>query len=126
MSALPPLVLVVDDHEDTRLLYVEYLTYHGFAVTGAADAQAAIESARQRTPNLLITDLKMPGMDGFTLLDTFKRDEYLRSVPAVILTAHVAAAARRRAAQIANAEFVAKPCLPNDLLTIVRRMIATV
>ena len=120
-----PCVLVVDDHEDTRLLYVEYLRFQGFRASAAEDGRAALRQAREERPDIVVMDLKMPDMDGFTLLEAFKRDIELQKVPVVILSGDVAGDARRRAAKIGSAEFVAKPCLPNELLAIVRRMIAS-
>lgn len=120
-----PRVLVVDDHEDTRLLYVEYLQFEGFRASAAEDGRTALQKAREERPDIVVMDLKMPDMDGFTLLEAFKRDIDLQKVPVVILTGDVAGDARRRAASIGSAEFVAKPCLPNELLAIVRRMIAS-
>ena len=124
-STRAPHVLLVEDHEDTRLLYVEYLQFEGFRATAVGDGASALRAVREDRPDLVIMDLKMPDMDGFTALETLKRDEQLRTVPVVILTADVTPHVRRRALAMGSAEFVPKPCLPNDLLALVRRMIAS-
>ena len=125
MLARAPHVLLVDDHEDTRLLYAEYLQFEGFRAQAVGDGHSALRAIREERPDVVIMDVKMPDMDGFTVLETLKRDENLRTVPVVILTADVAAHVRRRAAEGGSAEFVPKPCLPNELLAIVRRLIAS-
>ena len=125
MTGRAPLVLLVDDHEDTRLLYLEYLQFEGFRATAVGDGASALRAIDEERPDLVIMDVKMPDMDGFTVLETLKRDSSLRTVPVVILTADVGAHVRRRAAEAGSAQFVPKPCLPNDLLAIVRRMIAS-
>jgi two-component system cell cycle response regulator DivK len=123
--ALAPLVLFVDDHEDTRLLYVEYLQFEGFRAAGVGDGASALRAIREQRPDVIVMDVKMPAMDGFAVLDALKRDEELRTVPVVILTADAAPHIRRRALEMGSAEVVSKPCLPNDLLAVVRRMIAS-
>ena len=122
--ARTPLVLLVDDHEDTRSLYVEYLQGQGFRAEAVGDGATALRAVRRERPDLLIMDVKMPDMDGFTVLEALKRDEALRTIPVVILSADVAPPVRRRAIEMGSAEFVSKPCLPNELLAIVRRMTA--
>ena len=123
-SVRAPHVLLVEDHEDTRLLYVEYLQFEGFRATAVADGASALRAAHADRPDLVIMDLKMPDMDGFSVLDTLKRDDHLRTIPVVILTGNVAPHVRRRALEMGSAEFVSKPCLPNDLADVVRRTIA--
>jgi len=59
-----PLVLLVEDYEDTREMYREYLEFSGFAVVTAADGIEAIEKARSVRPDVVLMDLAMPGVDG--------------------------------------------------------------
>ncbi len=82
----PPLVLVVEDDPNQRALYEEELCDEGYAVVTAGDGREALETAQNRTPDLVVLDVNMPKMDG---LDTLARLlEVDRRVPVIIHTAY--------------------------------------
>ena len=60
-----PLILIVDDYDDAREMYSEYLVYRGFRVVEALDGVQALEQAQTRQPDLILMDLSLPGMDGW-------------------------------------------------------------
>ena len=108
-----PLVLIVDDHDDMRELYVEGLALFGFEAIGAADGQQACRRAWEVHPDIVVTDLTLRGSDGWQLIDDLKRDARTRDIP-VLLTGHAVASLQERAEREGCASFFVKPCLPDE------------
>lgn len=120
-----PLILVVDDYQDAREMYAEYLQYSGFRVAEARNGNEAVTQARSLKPDLILMDLSLPGMDGWEATRVLKADEETRHIPIVALTGHALAGASEGARKAGCDSFVTKPCLPDDLVVEVRRMLGT-
>ena len=118
-----PLILVVDDYEDAREMYAEYLRFCGFRVAEARNGNEALEQAFALMPDLILMDLSLPGMDGWEATRQLKADERTRQIPVVALTGHALAGASEDAKKAGCDSFVTKPCLPDDLVVEVRRML---
>ncbi len=88
-------VLVVDDDRDTRERLQGLLAKNGWTVTEAENGRAALDAARMRAPSLVLLDLNMPEMDGFTFLREFRSTPEWVSVPVVVMTARDLTAAER-------------------------------
>ena len=123
MSDQRPLVLVVDDYQDAREMYAEYLSFSGFRVVEASNGAEALQKAFELTPDVILMDLSLPGMDGWTATRSLKSDERTRRIPVVALTGHALAGASESARQAGCDAFVTKPCLPDDLVVEVRKML---
>src|SRR5215218_9866454 len=82
-----PLILIVDDHPDSRAMYCSFLEIEGFACVQADDGAAALRLASELRPALVIMDIAMPRMDGLEAVEEMKRDPVLRSIPVIVLTA---------------------------------------
>ena len=121
-----PLILVVDDYQDAREMYAEYLQFSGFRVAEARNGNEAVERAFALKPDLILMDLSLPGMDGWEATRRLKADEATRNIPIVALTGHALAGASEGARKAGCDSFVTKPCLPDDLVVEVRRMLGTV
>ena len=121
-----PLILVVDDYQDAREMYAEYLQYSGFRVAEARNGNEAVTQARSLKPDLILMDLSLPGMDGWEATRVLKADEETRHIPIVALTGHALAGASEGARKAGCDSFVTKPCLPDDLVVEVRRMLNAV
>ncbi len=121
-----PLILVVDDYQDAREMYAEYLQFSGFRVAEARNGNEALEQAFALKPDLILMDLSLPGMDGWEATRVLKADERTKSIPVVALTGHALAGASEGAKKAGCDSFVTKPCLPDDLVVEVRRMLGTV
>ena len=121
-----PLILVVDDYQDAREMYAEYLQYSGFRVAEAKNGNEAVAQARSLKPDLILMDLSLPGMDGWEATRVLKADDETRRIPIVALTGHALAGASEGALKAGCDSFVTKPCLPDDLVVEVRRMLNAV
>ena len=119
----PPLILVVDDYQDAREMYAEYLQFSGFRVAEAKNGNEAVEKAFALKPDLILMDLSLPGMDGWEATRRLKSDEATKHIPVVALTGHALAGASEGAKKAGCDSFVTKPCLPDDLVVEVRRML---
>ena len=119
-----PLILVVDDYEDAREMYAEYLRFCGFRVAEARNGNEALEQAFSQRPDLILMDLSLPGMDGWEATRQLKADDRTRHIPVVALTGHALAGASEGAKKAGCDSFVTKPCLPDDLVVEVRRMLS--
>jgi DNA-binding response OmpR family regulator len=114
-----PKVLLVEDHEDTRLMYAEFLG-DAFEVIQASDGEGALEAMRARTPDLVITDVSLPGVDGFELINRMRRETTLASVPVICLSGYSTDALEERAREVGCARLLQKPCLPDALAATVQ------
>ena len=120
------LILVVDDYQDAREMYAEYLQFSGFRVAEARNGNEAVAQAFSLRPDLILMDLSLPGMDGWEATRVLKADERTKHIPVVALTGHALAGASEGARKAGCDSFVTKPCLPDDLVVEVRRMLETV
>jgi two-component system cell cycle response regulator DivK len=120
-----PLVLVVDDFADNREMYSEYLTYSGYDVIEAKNGKEALEAAQARAPDIIIMDLSLPVMDGWEATRRLKADDRTRRIPVVALTGHALAGHSQGAREAGCDSFLAKPCLPDQLVAEIKRMLAT-
>ena len=123
MTEQGPLILVVDDYEDAREMYAEYLRFCGFRVAEARNGNEALEQACSLMPDLILMDLSLPGMDGWEATRQLKADTRTARIPVVALTGHALAGASEGAKRAGCDSFVTKPCLPDDLVVEVRRML---
>ena len=121
-----PLILVVDDYQDAREMYAEYLQFSGFRVAEARNGNEALEQAFALKPDLILMDLSLPGMDGWEATRVLKADDRTKKIPVVALTGHALAGASEGAKKAGCDSFVTKPCLPDDLVVEVRRMLGAV
>jgi CheY-like chemotaxis protein len=111
-----PLVLVVDDVEDNRAVYAEYLSVSGYRVAQASDGLQAIEQARGLRPDVVVMDMSLPVMDGWEATRRLKADAATRAIPIVALTGHSLGGPHGRAVRSAGCDRVlSKPCLPEQL-----------
>ena len=118
-----PLVLIVEDQSDLRLLYVEHLTSSGFDVIEAANGAEAIDHTSARQPDVVLMDLSLPVIDGWEATRRLKADVRTKHIPVVALTAHDGAGELERATLAGCDWFVPKPCPPHALVIEIRRLL---
>ena len=118
-------VLIVDDREDNRQLLNTLLKGNGFEVESACHGAEALDKARNNPPQLIISDLLMPRMDGFTLLRQCKADDRLKQIPFVVFTAtYTDTNDKQLALNLGAADFILKPASPADLIARINRVMA--
>jgi two-component system, cell cycle response regulator DivK len=115
-----PLVLVVDDFEDNRSMYVEYLQFQGFRVAEAVNGEEAVAQTRALLPSVIVMDLSLPVMDGWEATRRIKADPKTSHIRVIALTGHAEPAHAKKALEAGCDDFVAKPCLPENLLIKIR------
>ena len=120
-----PLVLVVDDFQDNREMYAEYLAFSGFRVIQAANGKEALDQAFANRPDIIIMDLSLPVMDGWEATRRLKADLRTNAIPVVALTGHAMHGHSKGAMEAGCDSFVAKPCLPDQLVAEIRKMLST-
>ncbi len=111
------IALVVDDHTENLYLLRTLLAGNGYDVVTAGDGQQALEEARRRRPDIIISDILMPVMDGFALCRAWKQDQALRGVPFVFYTATYTDPRDEALALSVGADlFLVKPTEPEEFL----------
>jgi len=123
LSRQRPRVLLVDDYSDAREMYTEYLQFSGFDVVEAANGMEALARATEAEPDIILMDLSLPVMDGWETTRRLKADQRTAAIPVVALTGHALPAVSEGAKRAGCDGFVTKPCLPEDLVKEIRRML---
>lgn len=118
-----PLVLVVEDYQDAREMYVEFLKFSGFRVAEARNGVEALDQAFDLRPDVILMDLALPRMDGWEATRRLKKDNRTQDIPVVALTGHALAGHAEDARQAGCDSFVPKPCLPDALVAEIRRVL---
>jgi CheY-like chemotaxis protein len=118
-----PRVLLVDDYPDAREMYMEYLEFSGFDVVEAGNGMEALQRAVDSAPDIILMDLSLPVMDGWEATRRLKADKRTASIPVVALTGHALAGISEGARKAGCDAFVTKPCLPEDLVKEIRRVL---
>jgi signal transduction histidine kinase/DNA-binding response OmpR family regulator len=108
-------VLLADDNADMRD-YVRRLLAERYEVEAVGDGQAALEAARRRRPDLVLSDVMMPRLDGFGLLQTLRADPALRDVPIVLLSARAGEEAKIEGIEIGADDYLVKPFSARELV----------
>jgi signal transduction histidine kinase len=116
-------ILVADDNADMRE-YVSRLLREHWTVEAVADGRAALEAARARTPDLVLTDVMMPGLDGFELLRALRADPRTSTVPVILLSARAGEEARVEGLQAGADDYVVKPFTARELVARLRTHLA--
>lgn len=117
-------VLVADDDTDI-LRFVEInLRLEGFEVVTARDGTEALAKAVAVRPDLILLDVRMPGIDGYTICARIRADAGLAAVPVIIVTANYGSAEAEAARRVGANDFLVKPFLPATLLDMAKAMIS--
>jgi CheY-like chemotaxis protein len=115
--------LVADDEAPIRMLLEKILQSAGYLVTSVPDGMAALKAAREDPPDLVISDLSMPGIDGFTLCSMLKRDKTFKA-PILVLSGRISEKDHEDALKAGANAFVTKPVERENLLAMVAKWLA--
>jgi CheY-like chemotaxis protein len=120
-----PLVLIVDDFDDALEIYEQYLTFRGYRVMTAKSGAEGVTMARVHHPAVIFMDLRMPELTGTEAMQLLRRDAAFNAVPIVALTAHALYEEKVKALAAGFDEVIPKPCLPDELMAAVDRLLAS-
>jgi two-component system, cell cycle response regulator DivK len=118
-----PLVLVVDDFDDNRLLYATTIAEAGYAVVEASNGQEAIDKIGSTRPAIIIMDLSMPVLDGWETTRRIKADPRTADIVIIALTGHATNYGLQQAKDAGAEAVLTKPCLPQDLLGVISALL---
>ncbi|MGC9271345.1 response regulator [Acidiphilium sp.] len=117
-------ILTVDDSRTMRDMLKISLVHAGFRVVQAEDGIHGLEILRDETPDVIITDINMPRMDGFGFIEAIRRDASWRSTPVLVLTTEVDGEKKSRAKAAGATGWIVKPFDPAKLVDAIRRVSA--
>jgi CheY-like chemotaxis protein len=118
------LILLADDFDDGRELCAFALRQEGFTVKDLSDGSTVMSVAIEVQPEVMVLDLTLPGVDGWTLIGQLKAHPVTRAVPIVVLSAHAYQADEDRAMAAGADVYLRKPCTPADLVGAIRSVSA--
>jgi DNA-binding response OmpR family regulator len=119
-------VLVIDDEAPIRLLCRVNLEAEGIDVLEAADGPTGLDTARAATPDVILLDVMMPGLDGWRVAEELLEDKRTERIPIVFLTARAELRDRARGIDLGGIEYVTKPFNPVELAPLVRDLLGRV
>jgi DNA-binding response OmpR family regulator len=119
-------VLVIDDEAPIRLLCRVNLEAEGMEVLEASDGPTGLEQARAATPDVILLDVMMPGLDGWQVAEQLLEDPATQAIPIVFLTARAEFRDRARGLDLGGIDYVTKPFNPLELAPLVDDMLARV
>jgi CheY-like chemotaxis protein len=107
-------ILVVEDSAVIRRLIEVCLRAADLEIITRDDGKSGLHAVGSESPDLVVLDIGLPGMDGWEVLDRIRKDDQTKTIPVVVLTAHAEEESRRRANEGGADAFVTKPFQPND------------
>lgn len=112
-------VLIVDDEPDIRLLIRVNLIQAGYEVLEAGNGREAIDLLDREEPDLILLDLRLPGLDGWEVIEHLKEQGVADRIPVVAISAHASPTTKDRAREVGFRSYVSKPFTPEELLDVV-------
>lgn len=116
-------VLLVEDNEDNRVVYATMLKHYGYRVVETANGEDVVDIAKDQKPDLVLMDISLPGIDGWTATQRLREEEETADIPVVAVTAHALPEDRAKAEAVNCDGYLTKPCEPRRLLEEVQRII---
>lgn len=116
-------ILVIEDTPDNLEILQLILGKEGFEVIAATDGLTGVEIAKQHRPDLILMDIRLPGIDGYEATRRLKSDPITAAIPVIAVTSYAMSGDRKKCLEAGCDEYVTKPYLPPDLLALIRRFI---
>ena len=123
-ASLSVSVLIIDDSADTRAMYDCAFAHAGFRVVQADNGADGLFRALDELPDVIVTDLSIPRIDGLELLARIRAHPRTKRIPVIVVSGWVDAETARRAMAAGAAAFLVKPCSPESLIDDVRRALS--
>jgi CheY-like chemotaxis protein len=121
----PHTILIVDDSIDMLDMYTVGLSQTGYRLLTATSAEAAARILKIEPVSAIVTDLHLRGADGWAFIADLKADPLTRSIPVVVLTGWPDPSVASMARAVGCATTLMKPCLPDDLANVLRRLLSS-
>jgi two-component system, cell cycle response regulator DivK len=118
-----PLVLVVDDYPDAREMYADLLSTSGYEVAECEDGLSALQKAYELRPDVILMDLSLPRLHGGEVTRRLKQDDRTKHIPVLVLSGFSDSDFTPSNRPPCDG-FLSKPCMPNELLQAVEKMLA--
>jgi two-component system cell cycle response regulator DivK len=113
-------ILVIEDTEDNRQIIRDLLDSAGYAYSEAVDGLSGVEKAKAETPDLILMDMQLPGIDGYEATRRIKADPALKAIPVIAVTSYALAGDEEKTRAAGCDDYVAKPFSPRVLLQKIR------
>lgn len=110
-------ILVIEDEAETRDIFLRCLTFEKFSAIGAENGATGVKLATQHRPDLVVCDIMMPDMDGYSVLTALRQQEATMSTPFIFLTAKVTMADLRQGMALGADDYLTKPCTVEQFLS---------
>ncbi|MBC7945031.1 MAG: response regulator [Burkholderiales bacterium] len=114
-------ILIIEDQEDLRRLLARMLTLEGFETITAENGMTGIALTRERQPDLVFCDLRMPDLDGYEVLSALRADQVTANIPLIFVTASANQSARQLGLERGAAAYLTKPFKRDEILEVLRR-----
>jgi chemosensory pili system protein ChpA (sensor histidine kinase/response regulator) len=118
-ASLPPLIMVVDDSITVRRVTQRLLLREGYRVVLANDGLQALERLQEEKPDVVLSDIEMPRMDGFDLARNIRGDDRMRALPIIMITSRIAEKHREHASELGVDHYLGKPYSEEELLGLI-------
>lgn len=109
-------ILVIEDETQTRNIFLKCLEFEGFHAVGASNGTTGLAMAQQHSPDLVVCDIMMPDMDGYSVLSTLRKSQQTALMPLIFLTAKVTMSDLRRGMELGADDYLTKPCTVEQFL----------
>ncbi|MGF1570448.1 MAG: response regulator [Nodosilinea sp.] len=109
-------ILVIEDEAQTRQIFLKCLEFEGFGAFGASNGNSGVTLAQKHQPDLVVCDIMMPDMDGYSVLSALRKQRQTTRIPLIFLTAKVTMADLRRGMEMGADDYLTKPCTIEQFL----------
>ena len=117
-------ILVVEDQEDDRQIIRDLLAGTEYEITEAEDGEHALAAVAKERPDLILLEIQLPTMDGYTATRTIKADPAMRSIPIIAVTSYALSGEDKRARAAGCDDYVPKPFSPRQLLAKIKQYLS--
>ncbi len=117
-------ILVVEDQEDNRQIIRDMLAQTDYEISEAENGEEALAEIAKRRPDLILMDIQLPIMDGYTATRRIKADPALRSIPIIAVTSYAISGEDKKAREAGCDDYIPKPYSPRELLAKVRQYLS--
>jgi two-component system, cell cycle response regulator DivK len=120
---MPKLILVIEDNERNLLLIRDILTYHHYEVIESKDGETGIKIAKERKPGLILMDIQLPVMDGFSATKILKNDPETKNIKIIGITSYVMKGDKERILESGFDGYISKPIDTRQLPDMISKLI---